>query len=224
MSGMESTRQSVGARRLGAMVAPVLVGVFALASCGGDDTGATQSTINLDSSSTAFVVRPPATTVPPEDTATAAEGVVEGTQDYEVQAGDYPYLLVERFGVTLDALLAVNEWASVNEFAGPGTIILIPPGGKSVAAVVATGSDDTTETEAETEAETETADPAVTIPDAGDNCPPGSYTIVAGDYLGKVAGNFDVTVEALNAANASTSGYSSFYPGLVIVIPAKTDC
>ena len=32
------------------------------------------------------------------------------------------------------------------------------------------------------------------------------------------------TVEALDAANAGTDGYSSFYPGLVIVIPAKTDC
>ena len=34
----------------------------------------------------------------------------------------------------------------------------------------------------------------------------------------------DVTVEALRAANASTPNYSSFYPGLVIVIPAKADC
>jgi len=217
---MDSTRQSVGARRLGVIVGPVLIGAFVLASCGGDDTGATQSTINLDSSSTAFVVKTPATTEPPVGTATV-EGVVEGTQDYEVQAGDYPFLLVERFGVTLDDLLAVNEWASVNEFAGPGTIILIPPGGKSVAEVAASASSDTADDAA---TETESTDPAVTIPDAGDNCPAGSYTIVAGDYIGKVAGNFDVTVEALNAANASTSGYSSFYPGLVIVIPAKTDC
>ena len=221
MSAMDSTRQSVGARRLGAIVGPVLIGAFVLASCGADDTGATQSTINLDSSSTAFVVRPPATTEPPADSAVAAEGVVEGTQDYEVQAGDYPYLLVERFGITLEDLLAVNEWASVNEFAGPGAIILIPPGGKSVAEVAASAS---APAATSGEGETETSDPAVTIPDAGDNCPAGSYTIVAGDYLGKVASNFDVTVEALNAANASTSGYSSFYPGLVIVIPAKTDC
>lgn len=222
---MNSTRQSAGARRLVAIVGPVLVGAFALASCGADDTGATQSTINLDSSSTAFVVRPPATTVAPNDTAAGAvEGVVEGTQDYEVQAGDYPYLLVERFGVTLEDLLAVNEWASVNEFAGPGTIILIPPGGKSVAEVAASASSDTSTDDTATETETETADPAATIPDAGDNCPPGSYTVADGDYLGKVAGKFDVTVEALNAANASTSGYNSFYPGLVIVIPAKADC
>ena len=35
----------------------------------------------------------------------------------------------------------------------------------------------------------------------------------------KVAEKFDVTVEALDAANANTNGYSSFYPGLKIVIP-----
>ncbi len=66
--------------------------------------------------------------------------------------------------------------------------------------------------------------PAGTIPDAGDNCDQGDYTIAEGDFEGKVATNFDVTVEALRAANASTPNYSSFYPGLVIVIPAKADC
>jgi len=40
----------------------------------------------------------------------------------------------------------------------------------------------------------------------------------------KVAEKFDVTVEALNAANAATTGYSAFYVGLEIVIPAKADC
>ena len=30
---------------------------------------------------------------------------------------------------------------------------------------------------------------------------------------------YDVSVEALDAANASTAGYGGFYPGLKIVIP-----
>ena len=34
-----------------------------------------------------------------------------------------------------------------------------------------------------------------------------------------MAEKFDVTVEALDAANAGTAGYSGFYPGLKIVIP-----
>lgn len=217
-----STPAPARSRRVAAVVGPALLGAILLTSCGGDDTGATQSTIDLSASSTAFVVRAPATTLPPTDTAGADGGVVEGTQEYEVQAGDYPYLLVDRFEVSLDDLLAVNEWADANEFPGPGTIILIPPGGKSVESVLAGTSDG--DSGGGTDADSGDTTPAATIPDAGDNCAAGSYTIVDGDYEGKVATKFDITVDALRAANASTAGYSAFYPGLQIVIPAKSDC
>jgi LysM repeat protein len=50
------------------------------------------------------------------------------------------------------------------------------------------------------------------------------YTIEAGDVPVKVAEKFDVSLDALNQANAGTDGYSSFYVGLVIKIPAKADC
>jgi LysM repeat protein len=134
---MQSSRSSTGVRRLGVLVGPVLVGAVVLSSCGGGETAATQSTIDLSSASTAFVVRPPATTEPPADTAGDPDAVVEGTQEYTVQSGDYPFLLVERFGVTLEDLLGVNEWTNPNQFPGPGTVILIPPGGRSVAAATA---------------------------------------------------------------------------------------
>lgn len=203
------------------LVGPALIGAVVLSSCGGGDSGATQSTIDLSAASTAFVVRPPATTEPPTDT--LAEGdpdaIVEGTQEYTVQSGDAPYVLVTRFGISLEDLLGVNEWTDPSQFPFPGTVILIPPGAKSVtAAPAATDSGDTSTDVANS------APPTETIPDAGDNCSQGTYTIVEGDYLGKVASNFDVTVDALDAANASTPGYSSFYPGLEIVIPAKADC
>jgi LysM repeat protein len=206
-------------RRLGAIIGPVLVGVFLLASCGGADSGATQSTIDLSAASTAFVVRPPATTAAPQDSvAPEAGAIVETEQDYVIQAGDYPYKLVEQFGVTLEDLVAYNEWGSANEFPPPGVTIKIPPGGKAPGAP----SVDTAS------AATETADttPAATIPDAGDNCDQGTYTIVANDVPSKVANKFDVTVEALAAANSGTAGYGSFYVGLEIVIPAKdpADC
>jgi LysM repeat protein len=130
-------------------------------------------------------------------------------------------VLVTRFGISLEDLLAVNEWTDPSQFPFPGTVILLPPGAKSVAAATATTDSGDTTTDASTETE---AAPTETIPDAGDNCAQGTYTIVEGDYLGKVASKFDVTVDALNAANASTPGYSSFYVGLEIVIPAKSDC
>jgi len=215
---MQSNRPSAGLRRLGVIAGPAIVGAFVLASCG-SESAATQSTIDLSQASTAFVVRPPATTV-----ATAGaddDGVVAGTQEYVIQAGDYPLLLVDRFGVTLDDLIAVNEWGSVNEFPGPGTTILIPPGGSAVASATAESTGDG----GSGEASTEDPEVAATIPDAGDNCGPGSYTILETDTtrLG-VAEKFDVTVEALDAANANTQGYSAFFPGLEIVIPAKDDC
>jgi hypothetical protein len=204
------------ARRFGALAGPVVVGAFVLASCGADSE-TTSTTIDLSEASTAFVVRPPATTVSVD----AVGGVVTGTQEYVVQAGDYPLLITERFNVTLEDLIAVNEWGSVNEFPGPGTTILIPPGGAAVA-VVSNEDGDTAAVVAPGDGSGTTV---VTIPDAGDNCGEGSYTIEEGDTSRtKVADKFDVTVEALDAANANTPGYSAFYPGLEIVIPAKDDC
>ena len=225
---MQSTRTSTSTRRLGALVGPALIGAIILSSCGGGETGATQSTIDLSAASTAFVVRPPATTVPTE-AASDAGVLVDGTQEYEVQPGDAPFVLVSRFEVTLEDLLAVNEWTSANQFPFPGTVILIPPGGKSVAAYLAgetTSSEETTDTDSDNESEADGEDGATdTIPDAGDNCAPGSYTIEEGDTTRtKVADKFDVTVDALDAANAGTPGYNAFYPGLEIVIPAKADC
>jgi LysM repeat protein len=50
---------------------------------------------------------------------------------------------------------------------------------------------------------------------------PQTYTVQQGDTSRlKVAQQFGVTVEALDAANAATQGYGQFYPGLVINIPA----
>jgi LysM repeat protein len=201
-------------RRVAAIVGPVLVGAFVMASCGAADDAATQSTIDLSASSTAFVVRPPATTVPTTDAATA--GAVVGTeQEYVVQAGDTPIGVANRFGVSLDDLVAYNEWPTA-ALPFPGQTIKIPPGG------TVPGAEPAAEGAAPA---ADTDEPAATIPDAGDNCAPGSYTIEEGDTTRTgVAEKFDVTVEALDAANAGTPGYNAFYPGLEIVIPAKDDC
>ncbi|HYN35092.1 MAG TPA: LysM peptidoglycan-binding domain-containing protein [Ilumatobacteraceae bacterium] len=208
--------QSSHSRRLGAVVVPVIAGALLLASCGGADNAATQSTIDLSAESTAFVVRPPATTIPVADTTEPVAGAVVTTeQEYLVVANDTPIGVAKKFNVPVADLIAYNEWGP-NEFAYPGDTIKIPPGGTAPGAAVA---EDATAT-----AGSATTAPAGTIPDAGDNCSQGDYTIADGDFEGKVATNFDVTVEALRAANASTPNYSSFYPGLVIVIPAKADC
>lgn len=46
------------------------------------------------------------------------------------------------------------------------------------------------------------------------------YTVQSGDVPFTVANKFSVPLDALNLANADTAGYSSFYVGLKIVIPA----
>jgi LysM repeat protein len=206
-------------RRLGAALGPVLLGAFLLSSCGSADGGATQSTIDLSAASTAFVVRPPATTVPVADTSVPAAGAIVATeQEYVVQPNDTPIGVAKKYSVPVADLIAYNEWGP-NQFAYPGDTIKIPPGG------TAPGAADATATPAAATGDTTTTIATGTIPAAGDNCAPGSYTILATDTSrSKVAKSFDVTVAALDAANASTKGYSSFYPGLVIVIPAKANC
>ena len=67
-------------RRVGAIVGPVLIGAFFQASCGATDDASTRSTIDLSADSTAFVVRPPATTEPPVDSA-GEDGIVTTVQE-----------------------------------------------------------------------------------------------------------------------------------------------
>lgn len=203
-------KQFSKAGRMGAAAWPLMVGVFVLASCGSDTTsGATASTINLDA--TNYIVREPVTTTvaPPVE----ESGVVGTTQSYIVQSGDYPLGVADQFGVELDELIAFNEWGSASEFPFPGEEIQIPPGGTAQPAAPASGAVDDPDTVA-----------VETIPAAGSNCEPGSYTIEEGDFEGRVAEKFDVTVDALRAANSGTADYSVFYVGLRIVIPAKSDC
>ena len=90
--------------------------------------------------------------------------------------------------------------------------------------VLTSGDDgDDTSTDAESTDAAEETSAETTAAGLADNCKAGDYTIEAGDTPIGVANKFDVTVDQLNAANASTSGYGAFYVGLVIVIPEK-DC
>lgn len=238
MSGLASTypgsMRSFSARRTLVVAWPVALGALLFAACGGDDaSGPSRSTIDLSQESTAFIVRPttPSTTVSEE-----VPGEVTGNaQEYVVQAGDYPIKVAEQFGVSLDEMVAFNGWASFGEFPGPGQTILIPPGGvvpgaaaAEETAETATGDAATGEAAAgEGEATGDTvAEEAAgdTIPEAGDNCGEGTHTVADGDYPLKVAEQYDVTVEALDAANATNPAYSQWIPGQTIVIPAKADC
>lgn len=206
--------------RVAAVVAPVVAGALVLAACGGSDAASpSRSTLSLDTGSTAFQTIPPATS--PPTTILPEEGDVVATEQvYTVQSGDWPLRVADLFEVSLQDLISYNGWVSEEEFPFPGTEIKIPPGGKVPDFGGGTTADGV---ESVTGGETEQA-AGDTIPEAGDNCQAGSYVIEEGDLPLRVADKFDVTLEALTAANSATNGYSSFFVGLTIVIPAKDDC
>ncbi len=203
------------------MAAPVVAGLLALSACGSGDEGATLPTLDQSTASTEFIVRPAPTTTttlaPVVDDAEPSspsdpQSSPAGPGEYTVQSGDFPLQVASDFGITLEQLVAANGWASADNFPTPGTVIQIPS---------PTAADDTDEVAAADDAD-EQED---TVATSGDECAARAYTIEPSDTSRlAVANKFDVTVDALDAANAATDGYNAFYPGLQIVIPASSDC
>jgi len=205
--------------RLAAVAGPALVAALVLGACGGDDSSAaTRATVTLAAGETDYQTIAPATTT------TIVDGQVPAgaEQEYTVQAGDYGIKVANQFGVSLEDLQNVNGWSDASkEFPGPGTVIKIPAGGtiagtETAAAPDASGGE---EVAAVTGGEAGEA-----IPDPGSNCEAGSHTVVAGDIPLKLVEQYDVTLEALQAANANNPAFGRFIPGEKIIIPAKDDC
>ncbi len=192
--------------------------VLSLVGCGEDATGARTTLVDIQPSS--YVTRPPVTTQPPEaETTLPEDGRSPVEQTYTIQAGDLPFRVADRFGISLEELVNYN-----NETPGfaafiVGAEILIPPNALVPGATAATG--ETATGDAGTGDAAATPSATTTLPPAGE-CTTGKYTITAEDTTRTaVANRFDVTVDQLDAANANTSGYSAFYPGLEIVIPCS---
>jgi LysM repeat protein len=199
-----------------------LAAVAGLSSCSSGT--ATTATTALKVSATNYVTIPPvqSTVGPP----TSAVGGIQPQHTYTIQQGDYPIGVAKKFNVNYKDLLDINGWTLDQiqaEWPGPNKTIIIPAGGtlegQSLPTTTVAGKPAGPTTTGKAGA---TAKSTTTLKGGQSNCPAGSYTVAKGDYPGGVAKKFDTTVDALNAANANTKGYSSFYEGLVIVIPAKT--
>ena len=199
----------------------IALSVAVLASCGAaDGSSPGQTTLGLTATNYVTVTQTPTTLTPTTLAgAVGTPGLVHPEEgSYVIATGDFPSTIANKFKVVFADLLAINGWTLVGdqvpEYPNVGATIKIPPGWTEPGTVPDSG--DTT---------TGTTPSATTIAGGQSTCAPGEYTILAEDTSRvKVATKLDTTVEALDAANVNTAGYSGFYPGLKIKTPPKADC
>lgn len=196
------------------LVAPLAFGALLFSACGDGSTATTSSVVNLESTNYNTLATTPstlATTTIPGATLPAGQPTPDITE-YTVQAGDVPFTVANRYGITVDALALANaDTAGYGSFY-VGLKIKIPAG-----AITPSSTLPTSTTLPATPSETTT-----TLAGGASNCAQGSYTIVAGDLPSTVAKKFDVTVDQLDAANVNTKGYQNFVVGVKIIIPASS--
>lgn len=197
-----------------------LAGALTLSACG--SAAGTGPTV-LSIPPTNFEVLPTTpTTAAPTTDPNAPVGPSTDVGTYVLTTDDiYPSRVANKFKVTLAALLEVNGLAldasgqQVPNWPKPGETIKLPIG--YVMPGTSTGTT-LPSTSPGTSAPTNTT---TTLPPTG--CAPGKYTLKPEDTTRiKVAEKFGITYQQLDEANKDTQGYSMFYPGLVIVIPAKS--
>ena len=110
---------------------------------------------------------------------------------YTVQPGDTMFLIAQRFGVSLDALVAANPHIPNPAVLFPGDVLCVPG----------------------------VAPPPPPPPPP--TCPPGSfaYTVQPGDTLFAIARRFNTTVDAILAINPQITNPNLIFPGQVICVP-----
>jgi LysM repeat protein len=201
---------------------PVGIGAALLMSaCGNSSAASTTTAVNLES--TNYHTLPPTESTAPRTTkvpggtggstpvnTTPQGGTNPAEQSYTIGPKDVPYTVANKFGVTVDALALANAGTTGYGAFYPGLVIKIPAGAKVPPA---------TTTPPTTPGQTTT-----TLKGGASNCGQGTYVIKAGDLPGKVAANFNLTVQQLADANVNTPGYKGFIVGTKIIIPPKTGC
>ncbi|MGZ4763174.1 MAG: LysM peptidoglycan-binding domain-containing protein [Ilumatobacteraceae bacterium] len=201
----------------------VLVALSAavLASCGTGGASSGPTTLALTPTNYVTVLPTPTTTTTTTLPGQAGNpGQVHPEEgSYVIASGDLPSTIARKFKVKFADLMSINSWTLVGqqvpEFPAIGTTIRIPPGWTEPGTAPATtgaGSGPPTNT-------------TTTLAGGKSTCAAGEYTILAEDTTRqKVATKLNTTVAELDAANAATKGYSSFYPGLKIKTPPKANC
>lgn len=209
------------------------VGLSGCGDSGGDSggTGAAATTIGISPTNFVTIAPTPSTTTPITSAEPLPGEILQYESTYVIGADDYPSTVAAKFKVDFQEFLDLNGWTFdgtyVPEWPAVGSTIKIPagatvPGEPAPGANAGTGDTAADASGGDTEETTGTTSaPTTTV----NICTEGTYTIVEGDTPLGVAGKLDTTVDLLDAANAGTKGYGSFYVGLVIKVPAKTqDC
>jgi hypothetical protein len=200
----------------------VALSAAVLASCSNSGSSSDPTTLGLTATNYVTVSQTPSTTTTTTLAGLTNPGAVHPEEgSYVIATGDYPSTIAKKFKVVFADLLAINGWTLVGqqvpEFPAPGTTIRIPPNW------VEPGT--ATDTTSGGGGSTPPTNTTTTLAGGGSTCAPGEYTILPEDTSRtKVAKKLDTTVDALDAANVNTAGYSSFYPGLKIKTPPKANC
>ncbi|MGD9701464.1 MAG: LysM peptidoglycan-binding domain-containing protein [Acidimicrobiia bacterium] len=192
------------------------VAVLALSACGGSGDDTSDTSLNPLGSATVFRTILPTTTTLSVDASVDPNNpaAIPGEASYSIISGDFPIAVARKLGCeSWDLIAAFNEIdPDPNEFPFPGTVLKIPPDCAGEPVV------ETTETTAATSTATTAAPTATTGADGS-----ATYTVQAGDTVSGIASNFDVTPQALAAANGWSDGINhAIFPGDEIIIPGPS--
>ena len=167
-----------------------------------------------------------------------------GTFPYTVQQGDTMFLIAQRFGVSLNALIQANPQIPNPNLIFPGQIVCVPttPGVCPAGTFAYTVQPGDTmffiaqrfgvSLDALIRANPQIADPnrimpgqIVCVPTGPPSgvCPPGTfrYTVQPGDTMFLIARRFGVSLDALIRANPQIADPNRIMPGQIICVPNR---
>ena len=190
--------------RTAVAVSLVSISLLTISACGGDTLGVATTVVNV--TPTNFATIPPVASTLPGTTTTLPSGAVGQETIYTVKSGDTPIGVANRYGISLNTLLAYNAMVTPDQFPYPGQTLRIP-----AAAVV-------------------NPDTGTTLPGTSGGTgpvsagcgtrPAGTYAIEKGDSFFAIQKKFCVTLGALLTANNWADSSQMLMPGEIINIPA----
>lgn len=186
-----------------------------LAGCGDNGTAAGNSPTQVRETSYVMVDPEPTTTTLAAAAVTTLppEGAIDpNEQIYVIVPGDSVSRIATIHGITMDQLVQYNQWTDgINHNLIPGAEVKIPPNAK----VPGTGSSGA----AAGAATSGSGVPTQTEPAA----PPCTYKIEPGDNPSRVAEDYGITFNILQAANPEHNFLEWFKVGETIRIPAGAE-